>query len=61
MREHEHLPLVKIQACSHIDSSQQLFDSLFVFENAPLESAVVSGAQELSAIADSARTHTTTR
>ncbi|WJM89444.1 non-ribosomal peptide synthase/polyketide synthase [Pseudomonas brenneri] len=58
LREHEHLPLVKIQACSHIDSSQQLFDSLFVFENAPLESAVVSGAQELSAIADSARTHT---
>jgi amino acid adenylation domain-containing protein/non-ribosomal peptide synthase protein (TIGR01720 family) len=58
LREHEHLPLVKIQACSAIDSSQQLFDSLFVFENAPLESAVVSGAQELSAIADSARTHT---
>ena len=58
LREHEHLPLVKIQACSRIDSSQQLFDSLFVFENAPLESTVVSGAQALSAMADSARTHT---
>jgi amino acid adenylation domain-containing protein/non-ribosomal peptide synthase protein (TIGR01720 family) len=58
LREHEHLPLLKIQACSAIDGNQQLFDSLFVFENAPLESSVVSGAQELSAIADSARTHT---
>ncbi|AVO54972.1 non-ribosomal peptide synthase/polyketide synthase [Ectopseudomonas mendocina] len=58
LREHEHLPLLKIQACSAIGGNQQLFDSLFVFENAPLESSVVSGAQELSAIADSARTHT---
>ncbi|MBH3339923.1 non-ribosomal peptide synthase/polyketide synthase [Pseudomonas mendocina] len=58
LREHEHLPLLKIQACSAIDGNQQLFDSLFVFENAPLESSVVSGAEALSAIADSARTHT---
>ncbi|SDI16727.1 non-ribosomal peptide synthase domain TIGR01720/amino acid adenylation domain-containing protein [Pseudomonas flavescens] len=58
LREHEHLPLLKIQACSAIGGNQQLFDSLFVFENAPLESAVVSGAEALSAIADSARTHT---
>ena len=58
LREHEHLPLLSIQACSALDKGQPIFDSLFVYENAPVESAVVSGAQQISAKSDSARTHT---
>ncbi|MDT4794631.1 Linear gramicidin synthase subunit B [compost metagenome] len=58
LREHEHLPLVKIQACSALEKGQQIFDSLFVYENAPVESAVESGAKEISAKSDTARTHT---
>ncbi|QEY62655.1 amino acid adenylation domain-containing protein [Metapseudomonas lalkuanensis] len=58
LREHEHLPLVKIQACSALEKGQQLFDSLFVYENAPVESAVECGAKEISAKSDTARTHT---
>ncbi|NNA07928.1 non-ribosomal peptide synthase/polyketide synthase [Pseudomonas lundensis] len=58
LREHEHLPLLKIQACSALDKGQSIFDSLFVYENAPVESAVVTGAEHISARSDSARTHT---
>ena len=58
LREHEHLPLLKIQACSALEKGQPIFDSLFVYENAPVESAVVSGAEQISAKSDSARTHT---
>ncbi|MBW0235826.1 non-ribosomal peptide synthase/polyketide synthase [Pseudomonas sp. D1HM] len=58
LREHEHLPLLKIQACSALEKGQSIFDSLFVYENAPVESAVVTGAEQLSAKSDSARTHT---
>ena len=59
LREHEHLPLLQIQACSALEEKgQSIFDSLFVYENAPVESAVVSGAQQISAKSDSARTHT---
>ena len=58
LREHEHLPLLQIQACSALDKGQSIFDSLFVYENAPVESAVVSGAEQISAKSDSARTHT---
>ncbi|WP_459477501.1 amino acid adenylation domain-containing protein, partial [Pseudomonas sp. No.117] len=58
LREHEHLALVDIQACSELERGQPLFDSLFVYENAPLERTVTQGAQALSARADTARTHT---
>ena len=58
LREHEHLPLLQIQACSALEKGQSIFDSLFVYENAPVESAVVSGAEQISAKSDSARTHT---
>ena len=58
LREHEHLPLLKIQACSALEQGQPIFDSLFVYENAPVESAVVSGAEQIRAKSDSARTHT---
>ncbi len=58
LREHEHLPLVAIQGCSEIGNGQPLFDSLFVFENAPLEDGVMEQAQALNVTSDSGRTHT---
>nr|WP_314483498.1 non-ribosomal peptide synthase/polyketide synthase [uncultured Pseudomonas sp.] len=58
LREHEHLPLLNIQACSALEKGQNIFDSLFVYENAPVESAVASGAAQINAKSDTARTHT---
>lgn len=58
LREHEHLPLVEIQACSEIGKGQSLFDSLFVFENAPIEDGVMNQVQNLNISSDSGRTHT---
>src|SRR3546814_9648099 len=37
LREHESASLVDIQRCSQVPRGQQLFDSLVVFENAPLD------------------------
>ncbi|MBZ9779960.1 amino acid adenylation domain-containing protein [Pseudomonas sp. REP124] len=37
LREHESTSLVDIQRCSGVPRGQQLFDSLVVFENAPLD------------------------
>ena len=58
LREYEYLPLVAIQERSELPKGQPLFDSLFVFENAPVESAVLDHAQHLNATSDSGRTHT---
>ncbi|MEN5236032.1 non-ribosomal peptide synthetase [Pseudomonas sp. TWI923] len=58
LREYEYLPLVAIQECSELPKGQPLFDSLFVFENAPVETAVLDHAQHLNASSDSGRTHT---
>ncbi|MBA1200955.1 non-ribosomal peptide synthetase [Pseudomonas capeferrum] len=58
LREYEYLPLVAIQECSELPKGQPLFDSLFVFENAPVETAVLDQAQHLNASSDSGRTHT---
>ncbi|PTQ68386.1 non-ribosomal peptide synthetase [Pseudomonas sp. GV071] len=58
LREHEYLPLVAIQECSELPKGQPLFDSLFVFENAPVESGVLDQAQSVNATSDSGRTHT---
>ncbi|WP_263143476.1 non-ribosomal peptide synthase/polyketide synthase [Pseudomonas sp. RIT-PI-AD] len=58
LREHEYLPLVNIQACSELPKGQPLFDSLFVFENAPVEVSVLDKAQSLNARSESGRTHT---
>ncbi|HEX8545004.1 MAG TPA: non-ribosomal peptide synthetase [Pseudomonas sp.] len=58
LREHEYMPLVQIQDCSELPKGQPLFDSLFVFENAPVEVSVLDRAQSLSASSDSGRTHT---
>jgi amino acid adenylation domain-containing protein/non-ribosomal peptide synthase protein (TIGR01720 family) len=58
LREHEHLPLVSIQECSELPKGQPLFDSLFVFENAPVDATVLEGAEGLKARSGSGRTHT---
>ncbi|MFK3682188.1 non-ribosomal peptide synthetase [Pseudomonas sp. NPDC088890] len=58
LREYEYLPLVAIQERSELPKGQALFDSLFVFENAPVETAVLDHAQHLNASSDSGRTHT---
>ncbi|MCO8170249.1 non-ribosomal peptide synthase/polyketide synthase [Pseudomonas sp. 21LCFQ02] len=58
LREHEHLPLVSIQECSELPKGQPLFDSLFVFENAPVDATVLQGAEGLNARSGSGRTHT---
>ncbi|WP_032716458.1 amino acid adenylation domain-containing protein, partial [Pseudomonas syringae] len=43
---------------SELPKGQPLFDSLFVFENAPVEVSVLDRAQSLNATSDSGRTHT---
>ncbi|MDR6605730.1 non-ribosomal peptide synthetase [Pseudomonas synxantha] len=58
LREYEYLPLVDIQEQSELPKGQPLFDSLFVFENAPVEVSVLDRAQSLNATSDSGRTHT---
>ena len=58
LREYEYLPLVNIQELSELPKGLPLFDSLFVFENAPVEVSVLDRAQCLNATSDSGRTHT---
>ncbi|WP_248796649.1 non-ribosomal peptide synthetase [Pseudomonas sp. MWU13-2105] len=58
LREYEYLPLVNIQAHSELPKGQPLFDSLFVFENAPVQVSVLDHAQSFNATSDSGRTHT---
>ncbi|HZI11501.1 MAG TPA: amino acid adenylation domain-containing protein, partial [Myxococcus sp.] len=42
LRQYEHTPLVRIQGWSEVPRGTALFDSLFIFENYPLDSAVGS-------------------
>ncbi|XGX15973.1 amino acid adenylation domain-containing protein [Pseudomonas solani] len=58
MREYDYLPLVKIQACSELQAGLSLFDTLFVYENAPLDDSVGEDAKNLGVAAESSRTHT---
>nr|WP_296265932.1 non-ribosomal peptide synthetase [Pseudomonas sp. UBA6562] len=58
LREYDYLPLVRIQACSELPTGQALFDSLFVFENAPLDASVGSDARDMGVVSESSRTHT---
>jgi amino acid adenylation domain-containing protein/non-ribosomal peptide synthase protein (TIGR01720 family) len=58
LREYEYLPLVALQEQSELPKGEPLFDSLFVFENAPVETSVLDHAQTLNATSDSGRTHT---
>ena len=59
MRQHEHVPLVEIQALGELPRGQRLFDSLFVFENAPLDRlARRSASSSCRRSSRSHRTHT---
>ena len=58
VREYEYLPLVQIQACSAVEAGHPIFDSLLVYENAPMESKVLSNAQQLNVAGSTSRTHT---
>ncbi|MEX5558274.1 non-ribosomal peptide synthetase [Pseudomonas rhodesiae] len=58
LREYEYLPLVTLQEHSELPKGQPLFDSLFVFENAPVDTTVLDRAHSLNATSDSGRTHT---
>ena len=44
MRQHEHSPLVTVQAWSEVPRGRPLFESLLVFENYPADRAMGSGA-----------------
>jgi amino acid adenylation domain-containing protein/non-ribosomal peptide synthase protein (TIGR01720 family) len=43
LREYEHTPLVEIQRFSPVERGRELFESLFVFENAPIDPALRAG------------------
>lgn len=58
MRQHEHLSLVEIQAQAPVPAGRPLFDSLFVFENAPMDAEVTGSARSLGARVIANRTHT---
>ncbi|BBP75832.1 non-ribosomal peptide synthetase [Pseudomonas sp. Ost2] len=58
LREHEHLHLVTIQGSSEVGKGQALFDSLFVFENAPIEDSIGEQADSMKIESGSSRTHT---
>ncbi|MET0342257.1 MAG: non-ribosomal peptide synthase/polyketide synthase [Polyangiales bacterium] len=58
MRQHEHVPLVEIQAESEVARGRRLFDSLLVFENAPLDKSLFTQKFALRAELTSQRTHT---
>ncbi|WP_438040319.1 amino acid adenylation domain-containing protein [Sorangium sp. So ce128] len=58
LRQHEHTPLVDIQRWSEIERGRSLFQSLLVFENAPIDPALREG-RIVFRIADfRARVHT---
>ncbi|WP_416398937.1 amino acid adenylation domain-containing protein [Allohahella sp. A8] len=48
VREYEHTPLVDIQQWSEVEPGRALFDSLLVFENAPLDAAEASSGLDFS-------------
>lgn len=48
LRRYEHSPLIEIQAASEIPRGRPLFDSLFVFENYPLDPQATTSAGSLT-------------
>ncbi|WP_052517558.1 amino acid adenylation domain-containing protein [Archangium violaceum] len=47
MRQHEHSPLVKVQRWSEVPKGTPLFESLFVFENYPVDAALTASLPAL--------------
>lgn len=58
LRENEQVPLAEIQAEAQVPRGTALFDTLFVFENAPVEGSLLAQAEAIGARAAGARTHT---
>lgn len=59
LREYEQTPLTDIQACAEgIDTEQSLFDTLFVFENAPFDAGLKQENLEFLVSDATNRTHT---
>ncbi|WP_415842401.1 condensation domain-containing protein, partial [Paracidovorax anthurii] len=58
MRQHEHVPLVEIQSLAEVARGRSLFDSIFVFENAPVDDSLATKAAGFSIAAEGGRTHT---
>ncbi|MGD2087201.1 MAG: amino acid adenylation domain-containing protein [Candidatus Aminicenantes bacterium] len=49
MREaHENTPLLEIKECSEIDNNEELFDSIVIIENYPLDISEIAGNGQLS-------------
>nr|WP_315223086.1 non-ribosomal peptide synthetase [uncultured Duganella sp.] len=57
-RECDFVPLVEVHKMTGLPHDQPFFDSLFVFENAPVEAAVLDRAKQWSVEDASSRTHT---
>ncbi len=58
MREFEHTPLLEIQSLSEVPRGSALFDSLFVFENAPVDPQLEARRIETNADLVASRVHT---
>ncbi|MGS2744405.1 amino acid adenylation domain-containing protein [Halomonas sp. LS-001] len=58
MRQYEHLPLVEIQSLGEGLQGRSLFDSLFVFENAPIDTSITEKIEDLHVSIKGNRTHT---
>ncbi|MGP9654761.1 non-ribosomal peptide synthase/polyketide synthase [Halomonas sp. AOP35-4E-18] len=58
MRQYEHLPLVEIQSLGELSQGRSLFDSLFVFENAPIDASITEKIHDLHVSIKGNRTHT---
>ena len=58
LRQHEHLPLGEVQALSPLGPGRPLFDSLFVFENAPVDRSLDEWKLRWHIDEKNARTHT---
>ncbi|MET0398428.1 MAG: non-ribosomal peptide synthase/polyketide synthase, partial [Longimicrobiaceae bacterium] len=43
VREHEHVPLTQVQQWSGVPAGQELFESIYVFENYPMGEALAGG------------------
>lgn len=58
LRQYEYAPLVDIQAWSELPKGIPMFQHLFVFENAPVDSALIANTDDLSITEVLDRTHT---
>ncbi len=58
MRQYEYAPLVQIQGWSEVPRGRALFDSLLVFESAPVDASLMAQAMPFDIQEEGNRTHT---